>query len=754
MNRGNPTTAVITCLALFGAVWADPPAAERAAGGLGLDGAYARELKKVGQPSPAEFARRYAGKAQYLEKLSWDPTTAKFWDGFSKPEERNDFSLNAAELAVFKKNGFVVSERLNDHSFARIFYRAYNRHLPVFITSDAVLHAWHRSYDAMLEELEETYLAVSLDEILSGMADQVPAAMKTYGAGVLRDSLADADYFLTTARSLLAGKKVKSHMGQDTRVTKTLDACDGLRLQEFSLFGRERKVDFSQFKVRGHYENSELLRRYFKAMMWCGRIDLRVADAHGESSAREMGAAIVLHDLLRRAGKVETWRNFDQLLQAFVGRTDSMTFAHLDALLAAARIASPADVKDLATLEQLQAKLLAGKLGLQQIPSDAFLVPRGPEQVPLPRSFTVLGQKFILDSWVLSKVVFDDILWDGAKIMRRIPSGLDVAFAVFGNDQVVPELTGRINDRDGRKFRDGLPYQHNLAALRNVLDAADGAAWEETLYVHWLACLRELSAPTTSDRYPESMRTRAWAMKSVNTQLASWTEMRHDTILYAKQSYTKEADCFYPAGFVEPLPRFWARFEKMADSAAAMIEKAPAYPTQKKQAKFCRTFATRLATLKDIAEKELAREELTRAETLFLKGTVEAIDPGKPDKDSNGGKPPRYEGWYFDLFYKSREDGDRWDALVADVHTNVPDQISGDPGCVLHQGVGFVDLLLIAVDNGKDRMIYGGPVLSHYEFEMPRVQRKSDSEWQAELRKGQAPPRPTWTRSYLVPQGK
>jgi len=42
-------------------------------------------------------------------------------------------------------------------------------------------------------------------------------------------------------------------------------------------------------------------------------------------------------------------------------------------------------------------------------------------------------------------------------------------------------------------------------------------------------------------------------------------------------------------------------------------------------------------------------------------------------------------------------------------------------------------------------------VLSHYEFEMPGVTRKADSEWKADLQAGKAPPRPEWTRSYLVP---
>src|SRR5262249_50321577 len=153
---------------------------------------------------------------------------------------KNDFKLNKAELAAFKRNGFVVSERLGAHSFAQIFYRAYNRHLPVFVTSDALLHAWHRSYDAMLEELEENYLATELAALLDGRAAEVPGAQRRYGKGVLADSLTDADYFLAVARSLLAGKQVEAKLGGggDDRVAKTLAACDNLRLQGVDLFGR------------------------------------------------------------------------------------------------------------------------------------------------------------------------------------------------------------------------------------------------------------------------------------------------------------------------------------------------------------------------------------------------------------------------------------------------------------------------------------------------------------------------------------
>lgn len=742
---------------------------------FGYTAAFEEEVRKIGQITPQEFARRYPTSAKYQDKFSWDPTTAKFWDDFNKDMKgvnagrggNYDFRLNADELAKFKQNGFVVSERMGAASFAEQYYRIYARDLPVYISSDSLLHAWHRTYDAILEEMEETYLITSLDEILAGMASGLPAAQKEYGNGVLSDSVTDADYFLTVARSLLAGEQVKTHLAQEARVAHTLQCVKDEQIEEFNLFGRARKVDFSQFKVRGHYENSEKLKKYFKAMMWCGRTDMRIAggmDANGGlSSPRELGSAIVLHDLLRRSGKFEQWEQFDRMIQTFVGRTDSATFAQLDGILAKAEIKSPAAVKDLDTLKAIQDDILAGKIGMQHVRGDIYTAPFGPQKTELPRSFTLLGQKFVMDSWVTAKTVYGDIVWDEEKVYRRIPSCLDVAFATLGNDQVVPELVERMNNKQGRKFRDGLNYQHNLAATRNIIDAQDKAVWDENLYMNWLGTLRELSQPTTDAKYPEALRTRAWAMKSVNTQLASWSQLRHDTILYVKQSYTETTKCYYPAGYVEPVPHFWARLEKTATKAADLIEKTP-YPDreveeaipdsdrrgkinlrtkQKHQAEFLRNFAKQVGIIKTIAQKELDQKELTKEETTFLEDVVQI---------QRGSGVTRYNGWFPGLFYKGRLDSGKWDAIVADVHTNVPDPNGGDPrGCVLHQGVGNVDLMLIAIDNGKDRMVYAGPVLSHYEFEMEGVARKSDSEWRKDIREGKLPPRPEWTKLYLVP---
>jgi hypothetical protein len=760
-------------------VQAKPPTST-AAGHIqgGFTHAFQGELTVVGQISTDEFTKRFPNPAKYLDGFPWDPATAQYYDhlqldpndpksavsargrhaeflrqhlqqlALQKGEDPSlvpkepkvsakgqfDFRLNADELAKFKKNGFVVSERMGASSFIEMYYRIYARDMPVFVSSDAVLHAWHHSYDAMLEEIETHFLHPSLGQILSGMHDSIPAVQKEYGQGILQESVKDADYFLAVAISLLQDAAAATRLDQDERVKKTLKACNDLQMEEFNLFGRERKVDFSQFKVRGHYEKSETLKRYFKAMMWLGRTDLRVAGYPGNTSPRELGAALVLHDLLQRSKQFQAWQNFDATIQTFVGKTDSMTFAQLGEVLKENKIQSPAQMKADENLAELQGAILVSKAGLQEIRGDIFQAGE-----PLPRSFTFLGQKFVVDSWALNKLVFEDIVWDGIPVKRKIPSCLDVGFAVFGNNQVVPQLVERINNKNGHPLRDGMPYQHNLTAVRNVIDRLPDSYWEENLYTHWLGALRELSKPTTDAKNPQVMRTRAWGMKSLNTTMASWTELRHDTILYAKQSYAS-VQCFYPAGYVEPLPAFWGRMQKMAQATGQLLGKI-SYPEAMKhqktaQEEYCKQFAATMEMLKTISEKELAQKELNAIETKFMAELVEV--------NRGCGGPPSYFGWYPRLYYGPHKENIRWDALVADVHT---DPMSG----VLHQGVGNIDLMVIAIDNGKDRMIFLGPTMSHYEFELPGANRKSDSEWRADLQAGKTPPRPEWTREYLAP---
>ena len=85
---------------------------------------------------------------------------------------------------------------------------------------------------------------------------------------------------------------------------------------------------------------------------------------------------------------------------------------------------------------------------------------------------------------------------------------------------------------------------------------------------------------------------------------------------------------------------------------------------------------------------------------------------------------------------------------MTDVHTA---PTPPEPGYVLHQGVGQVNFILVAVDCGSERpVVYGGPVLSHYEYPTEGVKRLSDGEWTSLYYTIDRPEPPPWADEYLV----
>jgi len=642
--------------------------------------------------------------------------------------------------------------------------------------------------------------------MLKGMAECVPAVLEQFKGTFLQPCVEDADLFLSVGLSLLDGNLVAGKLGHQERVQSTLDAINAETLTNCTLFDRDRTVDFSLFKVRGHYNHSEKLKKYFRAMMWCGTIDMRVAGDADEVSTRELGSSCVMLKLLQASDNFKLWTSFDNFFQKFIGITDSMTFGQLETALKECNVTSLDDIKQEDSLIALQQHIMKMDMGTQAIQGHFYFSPdSATEQKVLPRTFTVMGQKFTLDNWVTANVVYDRVLDEhGAKVGRRVPSCLDVAYAALANDHVRTLLAQRMTDTNGVPFRDGLPYHHNLTALRKVIDSLPSSIWESSIYFQWLATLRALSLPLSELRetrdsirtkegtkevcnetsLPQIAMTQPWAMKALNTQLASWTQLRHDTILYAKQSGTFSTMCDYPAGYVEPNTVFWRQFVNLAKftlnalqtvewpSVETTIEqygyqyKMDSAEVRQPLIGFYQNFVVVLEKLLSISEKQAANEELTDDMKQFenkvsffggrLSGDVKTMSDVRFLKnvmeETHGSGATRYLGWYPTLFLKEPSDAGKWDPLIADVHTDMPDANCGDPGCVLHEAVGNVHMMLAAVDRGDSVTCYAGPVLSHYEFAVPGVSRKDDKEWRTMLKdESQCPPHPEWTKSYLVP---
>jgi hypothetical protein len=697
-------------------------------------------------------------KRDYVEHLSFDPAKIKFFD-----ETVKRLQLTDVEQELLRKQGFVSVDHDQRYSFGSLYYAIYSNDLPVLVTTDSILHAMHRTYDDILKEMEETFFTDALEAVLVKCHDELASSAPSWGTTAT--NYRDVDVYLTVARNLLKGAGalavpqmrpgvdewdgsllVSSKLGQDQEVKKILGFVQSLKLQSgqggdvTDVYGGKRAIDYSQFQPRGHYSKTAALSRYFRAMMWLGRADTgwNILPPDPQSgivsdTPRELRNAVVLTELLQSTGTMERLRQMSQILDFMVGESDSLTVFQMSDLLIRQKISTVGGLVWDSQVGAFQDALRKSDLGAQRIRSQVVLSdPSDLNQVPPPSTFQMFGQRFVVDSFVLSKVVYDSIIFDGRKVERKMPTGLDVMFAL-GNETVLPLL-----EQEMATF----PYASNLKASQEFIGQLQPSFWRRNLYNVWLDAVRTLDADLTNEkRLPEAMRTEAWQRKQLQAQLASWAELRHNTVLYAKQSYTSKNTCRYPTGYVDPYPETYASVKFFADEAARRIEAAdfhvPSHDysaLKSRQVEFLKQMADTLGKLEALAKKELAAEPFTDDDQQWLKKVI--------DVRGGGSGSPSYTGWYCQLFYGGGRRCAEWDPTVIDVHTD-PDSKS-----VLEEGVGNCNFLVIAVDNDDDRMIYVGPAYTYYEFCQPTVDRLTDAKWQQVLETGKEPSRPAWTKAF------
>jgi hypothetical protein len=100
-----------------------------------------------------------------------------------------------------------------------------------------------------------------------------------------------------------------------------------------------------------------------------------------------------------------------------------------------------------------------------------------------------------------------------------------------------------------------------------LLKKFDGETRTQNLYWSWLYTLDALIGEK-GEGYPSFMHSKAWLHKELNTFLSSWTELKHDTILYAKQIYAEMGGGMAGVddrGYVEPNPKLYARLAALVN---------------------------------------------------------------------------------------------------------------------------------------------------------------------------------------------
>ena len=670
--------------------------------------ALSQALASANSMNAASLKQAYAAPA--TAALSYDPASALGLDTIQASELR----LNEAELSKLYKNGLVVSKRQQFPSFAYGYKSIYFGDLPVYVSADSILEAVHRTFDVLLKQTEEQVLVGELSTLLGHMRGNLG------GSSLDSQSLLDADLYLTLADGMLKGVFQPPAFDSNAELASKLFglATLGSGHQIVKLFGVSRDEDFSQFTPRGHYVDTAALRQYFRAMMWLGRVDLRLVETQSNGSQvfyrRQFDAAVALRELLSPED-MKLWEHIDSTIGAYVGEHDSMTLLGLDGMMSALGVRT---FKEAQTLDDQSIidGLAKGGWGAQRIASRIIYNDgTSTETLPLDRSFMLFGQRYTVDSHAFVNVTYDRVAG------RMMPKPLDAAFSALGNNAALGLLEDEFSNES---------YVQGLAKTRALVDAHEPAYWEGSIYTRWLSVLRTLSPRSNAD-LPSFAKTPLWQNRILSTQLGSWSELRHDTILYVKQSYTSGQSCEFPDAYVDPYPEFYAKLGTLADAVEQVAASLPTTASALKSAtaSWSTNFKSVTSKLQQMASNQLTGAAHSPELIAFINDAV------KWDTSTVCGATSysNLAGWYLKLYLNDRA-GLEADPVVADVHTQPTDESGADVGRILHVGTGLPRLMVVTVETCSGPRAYVGLTFAYGEKITDKWKRLTDPEWATEIK--------------------
>jgi len=779
--------------------------------------------------------------------------------------------LNPEALTLLKNNGFVViptpldiaerevflaSSRQNAYpkdDFVAYYKIIGEKDLPIFITTDSLLHYYHIFFDTTLMKLERDLFYKDIWAVSKNLLEE---SLKEYhkSSGDLKEAAKRNVAYLSVALELLK-PKINQIMSDktlreeycnpemDPEVCKMFieglkqsygdkasfkyfsetefnqysfevpDLAKDLVQKEIELIEEHKgweyspifiyQEDYSQYVPRGHYTKSEKLKNYFKALMWYGRMTALIegspllspgesictGDVGGivseyDARIQTLQSFLLANQFSRSRDLQERWNRIYAITSFLVGFSDDLGPNEYSEVLKKL-------FKDEMNPQEIEENFLELKETILDFPYNPkiysglgaceLLMPCPPlsekeiqalklqakELLGKTKGFRLMGQRFTLDSWLFSEIVspysgeyvgpkpplptgkkpftftWDDIYAEYRKdrpftwvktdvkacpppAMREVkgfPRGLDL-MALLGSRRA-KEILENLGDTE---YSD---YEKKFSELKKEVDSLTKRDWSKNLYLNWLYVLKSLWNEFGYG-YPTFMQTEAWQDKELNTALASWTELRHDTLLYVKQSYTmaEMGGMFEPppvVGYVEPVPEFYARLlalTKMTNQGFKSLIPQEELEKLMIEAGLNR-FAEILSKLLDISKKELENKPLNDNEYNFIEN-FGSISEGLIGTVSGGEVDPE--------ILKT--------VLVADVHTD------GNTEKVLEEGVGYIKTAVIAYKLPEGHILLGiGPTFSYYEFKQPMENRLTDEAWR-EILDSNPPPESEWIDSF------
>ena len=666
------------------------------------------------------FIERLKAREAELQKSNFAPPTAGW--RVNTANLVNPFQLTTIDPRLDEalgRNGFAIVPNTYKQLF-HVYEKNDYHDFPSFVTTDLFLQLFHLYFDCLLRQTEQYKLDSVLTRFIDGCYD---SAARRSG-----DEAAYLKTYFAIARALHNGSEITGEAnGHHAMAAHEVQHARSAENDVSDFLGyHDAPFAYSLFRPRGHYTRNDTLSRYFQTMMWLQTVPFAT------DNVRLLACAVELAYLVGGT---------PQLAQLYQQLTEPMTF-----LLGQPDNISILQVYDLvresgASLSRRKSKKMLAQLR-QSIEALAAQQQRIRPRYEYTSRYKVnlMPQRYMPDAEVLQELVD----YDGQPTRRDAPKGLDV-MAAMGCTAAERILVDELGERTR--------WEGYMPALERMKQRMDSIDWQQTVANRWMHSLRTLvdegrrTDGPADGSLPYFMLTPQWDKKQLNAALASWAELKHDAILYAKQPMGAECgDGGPPAptvvGYVEPNVGYWQQAVSLLDATEQVLSRHGLLT--ERAADLTLRLREEAEFLLGVSRKELEGRRLTNEEydqIEIIGATFENISLDLIRE------PDQWLMWWDDV-----QGTDKHVALVADVYTANADNNPPSQRSVLYEAVGPASEIYVVVQIGGYLYLTRGAVLSYREFQRPLSDpRMTDEEWQQKL---QGQPRygtPQWMDEITVP---
>ena len=636
--------------------------------------------------------------------------------------------LNPTQIKEFDEQ---LGQRLGEVGFAVVparhnqLFEVYEendyRDFPNFVTTDLYLQLYHLYFDCMLRELEENSLLPMMIRFTRDMHELLYNMERWSGSDEQVNKIAHHNAaFYNIAYKLFTGDFIfeRGEGDIDTEEVNKVMAAEN-NYSDFMQDYKNVMFAYSLFRPRGHYTRSEKLQRYFRGMMWLQTVPF------GLNHDDEVRAAVMQAYALKvDKESQENYNRLNQLITFLMGKSDNLSLPQVMAEVEKTGM----QMEDLIHNDDAIAKITAK---LNEIGDKQTRI-RPKFEKTSHNKINVMPQRYQPDAEVLQEMVD----YDNKPTKRATPKGLDffAAMQVSAAEQIL------LNEKT--EWKD---FGRMLEKMKGRMQQIN---WSETIATEWMSTIRTLCDRDPQLNMPYFMVTSEWKLKDLNAMLASWAELKHDAILYAKQPAGAECGGGGPPepvvkGFVEPNISFWKKAISLLDNTERLLKEENMLTEKISNA--TERIREEVQFLLNVSEKELAGKELSEEEydqLQYIGATFENIS-----LDLVREKDQYLMGW------SDVQGADKKVALVADVYTANAD--NNPNKSILFEAVGDADEIYVVVEIGGYLYLTRGAVLSYREFIQPIDEpRLTDEEWQQQLEKNPRKGVPEWMKQIIVPLNK